>query len=127
MFQFRFVLTALAVLAIGMLVIACGSSGGTTIGNATLVNVTADATGCKPTTIETIQGAILQITLKNTANAAVSFVFKDGPFTLTAPAGGTAQSSFTVPTQTGRYDFQCMLAGNSVPISLGTIQVKTNP
>lgn len=115
-----FVTLALAMLA--LLMSAC-SSGGTSVNNITAVNFEANDSGCTPKNIETEQGFLMKISLKNTGTTQATLSVPNVPFTLTASAGQTVLGNFTAPTAPGKYSFTCGSASNP---TRGEIQVKNN-
>lgn len=105
-----------------LFIVAC-SSGGTSVNNITAVNFEATDSGCTPNNIETEQGFLMKISLKNTGTRDAVLNVPDVPFTLTAPAGQTVLGNFTAPTAPGKYSFTCGSASNP---TRGEIQVKNN-
>lgn len=116
--------TVIAFLAIAILVVlfaACSSGGATSVNNITVVNFESNDSGCSPKNIETQQGFLMKITLKNSGTTEAALNIPAVPFVLTAPAGQTVPGNFTAPTATGKYDFTCGSASNPTK---GQIQVK---
>ena len=118
--KFLFVMFALAMLALS--VMACSSGGSaTSVNNITIVSFESNDSVCTPKNIETQQGFLMKITLKNTGTTQATLNVPDVPFTLVAPAGQTVFGDFTAPTATGKYNFTCGSAGNP---TRGELQVK---
>lgn len=111
------------VLLIGV-VVGCGS--GATTSNVTVVQMEASGTGCTPDKINTAQGFLIKITLKNTGTREAVFDFPEAPFKLTAPAGQTTLGDFTAPTKTGSYQFTCGASGQSGGMTRGEIVVRSS-
>jgi hypothetical protein len=116
------VLVCIAILA--LFIAACSSGGSaTSVNNITVVNFESNDSACTPKNIETQQGFLMKITLKNSGTTEAILRVPDVPFTLTAPAGQTVLGNFTAPTATGKYNFTCGSASNPTK---GEIQVKNN-
>lgn len=114
------VLVGIAILAV--LAAACSNGGSaTSVNNITVVNFEANDSGCSPKNIDTQQGFLMKITLKNAGTTEAVLSVPDVPFTLTAPAGQTVPGNFTAPTAKGKYNFTCGSASNPTK---GEIQVK---
>lgn len=118
MFHSKPTIFVFAFLVLAALLMAC-QSGGTTEGNVTAVAFEANDSGCNPNNIETFQGNLMKLTLKNSGTAEVKLVFPDVPYTLTAAPGQTVPGNFTAPTKPGSYNFTCGSTN-------GKIQVKSN-
>lgn len=109
---------------LAVIVISCSSP--PVPSNITVVNMETNGLNCTPNKIDTAQGFLMKISLKNSGTTDVSFVFPDAPYTFSAPAGQTVLGNFTAPTKTGTYKFQCMAAGQAQAITQGEIQVKNS-
>lgn len=122
MLQLKPVLVIASLLVFALMLAACGQS--STPPNVTAVTLTVDANGCSPNSFNTDQGFLIKVLLDNTKGTSeASFVYPDGPYTFTAPAGQQVLGNFTSPTVEGRYQYQCGLTGTS-GMSNGTMVVR---
>jgi Cupredoxin-like domain len=124
MFHSRIFIAIFTVLFIAAGIIACG--GGATPAapaNVTVVNLEANDSGCTPKNIETEQGNLVKLTLKNSGTTSVKFEVPDVPFTLTAEPGKTAPGNFTAPTKAGSYNYTCSSSANETK---GELKVKND-
>ncbi len=111
----------LAIAVVAILVAGCNGGSSTSVNNITIVNLEANDSGCTPKNIETQQGFLMKLSLKNSGTNEATFNMPAVPFTLTAPAGQTVLGNFTAPTAQGKYDFTCGTASNP---TRGELQVK---
>lgn len=110
-------------LCLTLFVVACNNSGGNTVNNVTTVNLESNDNGCSPKNIETEQGNLLKLSLKNSGSTEATFSLPEVSFVLTAPAGQTVLGNLTAPTATGKFKFTC---GNPANPTQGELQVKSN-
>lgn len=123
MFSLRFGLRLSPLLMLVAFLFSCATPEPMTV--VTAVSIEANGSKCTPDKIETKQGYIIKLALKNSGTTPVAFTFPDAPYTFTALPGETAAGNFTAPTQTGNYKFQCGTVGAS-DVTQGTLQVKSN-
>lgn len=123
MFHRKSNVTVFALILIAAIVVAC-SNGGTTVKNVTAVAMQGDDSGCTPQEIETSQGFLIKVTLKNTGAKEVAFQFPELSYAFTAPPGQTTLGNFTAPTKPGRYDFTCGNSDGSGSPTRGKVRVK---
>lgn len=121
MLNLKSLFAASALVVLAALLAACASP--SVPANVTEVTIKATDTGCSPASFDTRQGYIVYVSLENTGTAEASFVYPDGPYTFSAPAGQTVKGNFTSPTIEGNYPFQCGPTGSS-NMTTGQMRVK---
>lgn len=105
MFRLTFLFKWSPLIIVVAFLISCG--GGSPPSNVTVVSFESNGTTCSPDSIDTRQGYLVKVTLKNNGTSEVTFSYPDGPYTFKAAPGQTALGNFTAPTATGNYKFQC--------------------
>jgi hypothetical protein len=116
------VLAASALAALVVLVAACAPPSNTP--NATNIAMEATDSGCNPDEIETEQGNIMNIVLKNSTTQQVTFSFPSQPYSFVVAAGQTTTGNFVAPTVEGRYPFTCGPTDGGGNTTEGQIRVR---
>ena len=131
---------AIAVLAAGLVVGACGGGGGSDTAKSSgdsgaradktalvtpdgpKIEVSAKEFGFTPSTLTMKAGQPAVIVLKNDGSIEHDFSVSDAGFKLAVPAGQTGQKVLTIP-KPGTYQFHCSVPGHEGAGMKGTISV----
>jgi hypothetical protein len=97
-------LAASGLLLLAVLAAACTT---TNTPNATNIAMEVTDSGCTPNRIETDRGTIINVAVRNTTSAPVTFGFAEENYSVNVPAGQTVTANFVAPTNAGNYPFTC--------------------
>ncbi len=113
MFNKRILFAASALLALVLMVAACAPSN---TPNATNLTMEVTDAGCNPNRIQSDQGNIINIAIKNSTASEVTFAFEEENYRVAIPAGQTVTANFVAPTQTGTYPFACGSSSGEIQV-----------
>lgn len=100
-------LTLVALAAVSLLGVACGEEDGDSGAQEQTASIEAFDNYFEPTSFQFEPGAEVTLTLENGGSVAHSVTAPDLDLEIEAQSGDTVDSTFSVPSEVGTFDFYC--------------------